>query len=237
MTRWGFSWIALAWALGWLGIALAAETVVPIGLDLAGLGWRELTFKGKTPNRFRGHEDGRLEVLTAQSVSLLYHLIRVDPVLTPCLAWRWRVDRAMEPTDLTRKGGDDRPVAVYVAFPYVASSSSPGERLKRFLVEQVEGPDAPGRVLIYVWGGRDARGDSFASPHMGASGAMRILRPGDAPLGTWQEERVDIAVDYRRAFGAAPPPTQYVAVAGDSDDTGSASAATVAGLSFRPACD
>jgi hypothetical protein len=142
----------------------------------------------------------------------------------------------MEPTDLTRKGVDDRPLAVYVAFPFAAAEATLADRLKRILIEQIEGPDTPGRVLIYMWGGLGERGTRFLSPHIGAAGPMAILRPGNSPFGEWQEERVDITADYLRAFGKAPPPTQYVAVAGDSDDTGSASAATIAGLTFRPSC-
>lgn len=238
MGRRELSWIAVAtaWAVGWAGAALAAETIIPIGPDLAALGWREAPFRDKASNRFVGHADGRLEVLTERSVSLLYFPIPVDLAHTPCLTWRWRVDRTMEPTDLTRRGADDRPLAVYVAFPYVAAEAGMGDRLKRLLVEQIEGPDAPGRVLIYMWGGTGARGMRFLSPHIGAAGPMEILRPGDATLGAWQEERVDVAADYRRAFGTPPPPTQYVAVAGDSDDTRSASAASVAGLTFRQTC-
>ena len=226
----------MAWAIAWPGAALAAEIAVPIGPDLAALGWRDMPFKDKAPNIYIGHADGRLDVLTERSVSLLFHPIRIDLAQTPCLTWRWRVDRTMEPADLTRKGVDDRPLAVYVAFPYVSAEASMGERLKRFLVEQIEGPDTPGRVLIYMWGGLGARGTRFLSPHIGEAGPMEILRPGDSALGVWQDERVDVAADYRRAFGTEPPPTQYVAVAGDSDDTRSASAATIAGLAFRPSC-
>lgn len=228
--------LATAWAIAWLGGAAAFETIVPIGPDLAALGWHEKLFKNKTPNRYVGHADGRLEVLTERSVSLLYYPIPVDLARTPCLTWRWRVDRTMEPADLTRKDVDDRPLAVYVAFPYVAAEASLGERMKRLLTEQIEGPDTPDRVLIYIWGGQGARGMRFPSPHIGAAGPMEILRPGDSALGVWQEERVDVEADYRRAFGAPPPPTQYIAVAGDSDDTRSASAATIAGLAFRQTC-
>jgi hypothetical protein len=228
--------LAAAWAFVGSFTATAADIVVPIGPDLAALGWRDMPFKNKTPNRYVGHADGRLEVLTERSVSLLFHPIQVDLARTPCLTWRWRVDRTMEPTDLSRKDVDDRPLAVYVAFPHVSAEASMGERLKRILVEQIEGPDTPDRVLIYMWGGLGARGSWFLSPHIGEAGPMRILRPGDSALGVWQVEHVDVEADYRRAFGKAPPPTQYVAVAGDSDDTRSASAATIADLVFRQTC-
>jgi len=230
--------IGLALIGGALDVAASGrDTIaVPVGPDLAAAGWREMPFKDKRPNRYVGHADGRLEILSDRSVSLLYQPVQVDVTRTPCLTWRWRVDRSMGPTDLRRKGQDDRPAAVYVAFPFVAAEASVAERLKRFVIEQVEGPDTPGRVLIYMWGGLGARGDRFLSPHIGAAGPMQILRPGDTPLGEWRDEQADVAGDYRRAFGTAPPSTQFVAVAADSDDTNSASAASVQGLAFRAMC-
>ena len=81
------------------------------------------------------------------------------------------------------------------------------ERLKRPLVEALAGEDAPGRVLAYVFGGKQRR-EVVASPHLG-SGFMRVLQPANSPVGQWFEERVDLAKDYRQAFGEnAPDPVQ-----------------------------
>jgi len=226
----------LLMALAFCGIgALEAEPAgdaIRVGHDLANLGWRDMLFGSRPPNRFIGHEDGRIEVLSERSASLLYLPLRVDPAQSPCLNWRWRVDRSMAATDLARRGEDDRPLAIYVAFPYQAREASLSERVKRLLVEQIEGPDAPGRVLVYVWGGLGLRGDTVMSPHLGSAAVMRILRPGDSPLGEWRSEQVDVVDDYRRAFGQAPPFTMHVAIGADSDDTGSASAGMVQGLAF-----
>jgi hypothetical protein len=59
-----------------------------------------------------------------------------------------------------------------------------------------------------------------------------VLRPADSPTGQWFEERVDIAQDYREAFGEDPPDPTQVAISADTDDTGSTSRGFVADLAF-----
>jgi hypothetical protein len=212
--------------------AAAAEPAV--APELTALGWELFGFDGKTSNRYRLAEDGAIEVMSASWASLLYRAVAPDLARTPCLAWRWRVDRAMVPTDLTRLGGDDRPVAVYVLFPYDAGEASLGERLRRILVELVQGSDAPGRVLVYVWGGLNPRGMTHESPYLGSAGALIVQRAGDAPLGQWFTEEVDVAKDYVRVFKQPARTPSEVAVGADSDDTRSTSLARVADLRFQP---
>lgn len=215
-----------------LGLALAAGAApLPVAPDLPG--WRPFAFDGKPANRFRATAEGAIEVASAGSVSLLYHDVAPELARTPCLTWRWRVERTMPPTDIARKGGDDRPVAIYVTFPYDAEEASTGERMKRVLVELVQGRDAPGRVLVYMWGGKSPRDSVVESPYLGSFGALIVLRPGDAPLGQWFAEEVDIAKDYARVFKKPARQPNQVAIGADSDDTGLESLAQVAELRFQ----
>ena len=66
------------------------------------------------------------------------------------------------------------------------------------------------------------------------AGFMRILRPTDSPTGTWFTEQVDLAADYRQAFGEDPPNPAQIAIQADTDNTQSASRAMVADLVFAP---
>lgn len=223
-------WVRWICALLLAGAAWAAEPAVDAALAAAG--WRPLGFDGKAANRFRLVEDA-VEVASESSVSLLYRAVTPDLARTPCLAWRWRVERSMPPTDLSRHGGDDRPAAVYVTFPYDPAEATVAERMKRVLVELVQGRDAPGRALVYVWGGTAARGAVLESPYMGSAGALIVLRGADAPLERWFEERVNIAADYARVFRRPPRPPSQLAIGADSDDTRSSSLARVADLGFR----
>jgi hypothetical protein len=70
------------------------------------------------------------------------------------------------------------------------------------------------------------------SPYLGSAGAIEVLRPADSATGEWLEERVDLAVDYRRAFGEEPPDPTQVAIQADTDNTGSTSRASIADLAF-----
>jgi len=105
------------------------------------------------------------------------------------------------------------------------------------LVEREAGADAPGRVLMYVWGGQGERGDVQKSPFLGEGGRMIILRPAKTEAGQWFKERIDIAEDYRRIFGNEAPPAMSIAVSSDTDDTESQVRGLIANLDFvtRPA--
>jgi Protein of unknown function (DUF3047) len=210
--------------------ALAAS--IPMGPDLKAAGWQELEVKGKPGNRFVGHPDGSIEVVSSSSVSRLYRPVEVDLDATPALTWRWRVDEPVPPTDLTQKGEDDTALTIYVGFPWDPNRASFTERLKRPLVETLAGEDAPARVLAYVFGGKQRRGEVVASPHLGSAGFMRVLRPADSATGEWFEERVDVAQDYREAFGEDPPDPTQIAISADTDDTGSTSRGFVGALAF-----
>ncbi len=200
-------------------------------LDITG--WQEITFDGKTPNEFRQTSDGGIQVESRQSVSVLQRPLMVDIADKPILRWRWRVDRAAPASDLSAKGGDDRSLVIYVAFPFVETEANLFERVKRSIVESVAGEDAPGRILSYVWGGEGARGDLVPSPYYGDAGIQKILRPADSPTGAWFEEAVDVAADYRATFGSEPPDPMNIAISADSDDTGTVVAATVVDLAFQ----
>ena len=222
-------WVSLLVSLA----AFAAPAVtIPGGPDLKAAGWRELEVSGKKANRFVGQPDGSIEVISSSSVSRLYRTLQVDLKATPELAWQWRVDEPVPPTDLTRKGEDDTALTIYVGFPWEPERASFTERLKRPLVEALAGEDAPGRVLAYVFGGKQQRGEVVESPHLGSAGFMRVLRPADSPTGQWFEERVDLAQDYRLKFGEDPSDPVQLAISADTDNTSSSSRGFVKDFTF-----
>jgi hypothetical protein len=208
-----------------------------IGPELRAAGWRELSNPNKAENDYSVGPEGAIEVVSSNSVSTLYRPVDADIRERPILTWRWRVDEAAPATDLSQKGEDDCSLAVYVGFPYEAEEASFFERLKRPLVESWVGENAPGRVLRYVFCGREQRGAVVESPYLGSAGFMRILRPTDSPTGTWFTEQVDLAADYRQAFGEEPPNPAQIAIQADTDNTQSASRAFVADLAFAPRGD
>ena len=206
----------------------ARATCVPITSGLPG--WERLDFEKVPPNTWT-EEGGALVASSNATSSILY--AGVPSETAPVLTWRWRVDRAAPPTDLTRKGGDDRSLSLTVGFAYDPIQATMGEKMKRMVVESMAGADAPGRVIEFAWGGTGAAGVPAASPYSGSSGRIVTLRPATDPTGQWQTERVDLAALYRQIWGGTPPPVTRVALLTDSDDTGGATEARIADICFE----
>lgn len=195
-------------------LALPALSSPTVDRRLTEAGWRLLTFD-PPPAHFRQMEAGAIEVEAKGSVAVLYRSVTGQEAAKPVLSWRWRVDRAdIEPVDLGRKQRADRPIALHVGFEQDGSTSD----FMRSLAARMMGAPPPGRVIAYTWGGTHAAGEVLVSPYLGDEGRIVILRPGDAPLGQWAGESVDLHADFRRFFGYAPPPVAYIAISGDADD-------------------
>jgi hypothetical protein len=214
-----------------LAPGVAQAVIAP---ELEAEGWRELPNPNKKENVFSLTPEGAIEVVSSDSVSTLHMPVEVDIDERPMLTWRWRVDEPAPATDLSVKGQDDCALAVYVGFPFHPEQASFFERLKRPLVESWVGDDAPGRVLRYVFCGSHERGEVVESPYLGSAGVIEVLRPADSPTGVWFEERVDLAADYREAFGEEPPNPTQLAIQADTDNTHSQSRADIADLAFVP---
>lgn len=199
-------------------LALAQER--PEDEALAAKGWRVLSFDGQAQNRFLLHESGKIEIETENSVSVLYKKIDVDLETTPRLQWAWKVDKPIPATDLTKRGQDDRSLALYVSFPFDEERAGFWERFIRSIVVAFKGEDTPGRVLSYVWGGDVPSGTVLESPYLKSAGALIALKGAGDATGTWHHEAVNIAQDYERVFGVPANQPYQIAISADSDDSG-----------------
>jgi len=210
--------------------ALAQER--PKDAALAAQGWRVLSFDGQAQNRFRSHKGREIEVKTEKSVSVLYKQIDVDLTATPRLQWAWKVDKPIPATDLTKRGQDDRSLALYVSFPFDEERAGFWERFVRSLVVAFKGEDTPGRVLSYVWGGDVAHGTVLQSPYLKSAGALIALKGAGDATGTWHDETVNIAQDYERVFGVPANQPYQIAISADSDDSGASGRGYVRDIRF-----
>jgi len=205
---------------------------------LIGAGWDEILFEDAKPNQFGAiTEGGRVigvNVTSDRTVSVAFLTLDTDIGRNPVLSWQWRSELAGVDTDTTRKGGDDRTLAIYIAFPWQQNEASFSEQLQRPLIEALKGRNTPGRVLTYVWGGGAGLGERFENPYTGKYGAMIIRKLPSAETGRWYEEEVDIVRDFKAAFGFEPANPIYIAVGADSDDTGVRVQAAARNFTFKP---
>lgn len=187
-------------------------------------GWQEQKFALFSSNDYalRG---SALSVASDGTVSLLW--TRLPQTLWPArsASWRWAVAETVPPTDLRTKGGDDRNLALYFVFLPEAEARAAGNASIRKLLDAENA-----RVLVYVWGGPNGQPRLQTSPYLGPRGRTVALRAA----GTGQAaENIDLAADFRAAFGSAPSALVGLAVSADSDDTNSRIRARISDLTLR----
>jgi hypothetical protein len=208
-----------------------ARAALPLDPGLAAAGWAHAPYEGLTPARFRPAPGG----VTIEGTGAGSFVWRPTPGRAACLTWRWRVDHGPPPTDLTRRGGEDRAISVTVGFSGWPTRASLWQRTQHAVAQARAGAHVlPRSALIYVWGGTGHEPARFYSPWMGGLGKLRALRPAGAPTAHWFEERVDLAADWTESFGGTPPPLQEIAIGSDADDTNARVSAMVENIQFTP---
>lgn len=203
-----------------LSFGAGAIHAAPVSFDGQ---WKEQGFLRlwKNDYSFRGTQ---LDVVSDGTVSLVWRPVENALRGATRASWRWRVTEGVAPTDLTKKGGDDRNLALYFVFVDEATAATVSAGSARKLLGN---PNT--RALIYVWGGDHAKGAILPSPyHPGLR--TKVLRTGSE--GTFAEN-VDLAADFRRAFGASPGVLVGLGVSADSDDTDGFVRASIADLQLN----
>jgi len=206
--------------------------------ELEAQGWRKIDWNGLRPAHFSATASGGVRVQGQGQASFLTRRLQGPP---GCLAWRWRVDAGPPATDLTRRGGDDRAVALSIGFAGFAPEAGLVLRTQHAVAQASAGPvQLPRSALSYVWGGtgREARaqpGGFFASPWTSGITQIRVMRAAETPRGQWVEERVDLSADWRRAFGGQEvPPLMDLVISTDAEDTGARVDAQVESIRLVP---
>ena len=202
-------------------------TTISFGPDLTANGWRLMTFPRRTPASFSAQGSTTLLIDANSAVAILWRQLK--PALRDALSaqWRWRVKVSVVPTDLSKKGGDDRAVAAYFVF---SDDTSSAESIDLSSIMRA----GSAHILTYVWGGSAAKGQFLSSPYLGENGRTIVLRSASDPIGGWLSERVDLKSDYRKAFGRNPPALIAVAVSSDSDDTSGRNVAAISEFVLNP---
>ena len=182
----------------------------PGGLPM-GWGWRDRDDDAAKPYQVRRHDRGSfLEARVSEASVLIGRLAQWDPRQFPILTWCWRAD-------VLPAGGDER---------YGPTNDSAAGLYVFFSQTWLGAP----RHVKYVW--------STTLPVGTVGRRNRIFRPwfivaesGEANLGRWTFEVVDLERDYRRTYGGRPKgQTQGLGLLTDANNTGTRSEACYADL-------
>ena len=239
----GPSLLAPPGAAAWVSAPLPAQKLPPTRFDL-----REV--------------DGRpaWRVESPASYGNLVHAVQGSGAQARTIAWRWRLDRAIERADLLTKAGDDAALKVCALFDMPAERVPFVERQLLRVARAASGQALPAATLCYVWAPlvstgvvAGAAGGAPAAAQVGAVPAaltgvvlpnahtrrMRwmVLRGAESPLGAWQLEQRDLRADFLRAFGdetATVPPLVAVLVGADADNTSGHGLGWLQDLTLRP---
>lgn len=197
---------------------------------LAAAGWSHATWHGIPPATWSAVPGG----VAVQGQGQGSYLWRAASGAPACLTWRWRVLEGPPPMDLTRRA-TDRAVSVVVGFSGFPPDAGIAQRSRHAVAAAAAGgKPVPRSGLVYVWGGTGQEPAIFPSPYAHGLAKIRVLRPATARRGEWVQERVDLAADWRAAFGADPPPLTDIAVSTDVDDSRSRVHAEVADIRLGP---
>ncbi|SEQ04106.1 Protein of unknown function [Loktanella sp. DSM 29012] len=184
--------------------------------------WTEQRLKVLSSNDY-SQSGGTLGIASDNTVSLLWTRVPDQMRGATSASWSWSVSESVPPTNLSRKGGDDRNIAVYFLFaPDAAVAELAGADIRALLGRR----DV--RILQYVWGGNNAVGSVIPSPY-GEPGTGVTIPLRQADTGQMNVS-VNLTGDLTRAFGSAPGALVGMAVSADSDDTQSMIRAQVSGL-------
>lgn len=200
------------------------------------VGWAPLAAANiKVHTRYTLVDDNGTTVLRADSergASGLSRPLHVNPLELPWLRWRWKINNLIESADLRTKDGDDFPARVYVMFDYPLERLPFLERNKLRMARAFFDPNLPAATLCYVWDGK-AAAETIAPSAYTDRVKVIVVESGARRVGKWVDVERNIARDFRAAFGEDAPPVSAIAVATDSDNTGTFATAFFGDISFN----
>ena len=181
--------------------ALASNEIVVGAFSQGDLtGWETEVFNAETRYHFEDTAEGTVLKSEANtSASGLFKKLTIDLSQTPCLRWRWKVDRALEGLDETTKAGDD-----YAARVYLVVSTGP------FFWQT--------HAISYVWSGSRPI-DTFWPNAYTDKATMIAMQSGNSRAGEWVQETRNIRADVERFVGADIKMAHAVALMTDTDDS------------------
>lgn len=206
------------WTLAAAPLVVDDWRTQPLGARGIPAGWRSYETPGGHPRYdFTIVEDQGRRVIELKSVdehSTIAREVSVDLGATPVLEWSWRVLTQPAGMDLKTWAGSDASGHILVVWPrFPALFRS--------------------RLIGYVWDPTLPAGSVVVSAKTRLVNFV-VARSGAPGLGEWAIERHDVAVDYQRIYGEAPPRPGAIALSIDTNDTRAPAAARFGRIAFLP---
>jgi hypothetical protein len=227
---------------GGLAAQAAADDVLHVGQFSAApagasmpSGWQPLTFAriDRATNYELATDEGTrvVRATSERAASGLLRRIDIDPNVYPIVQWRWKIDRHIERSDMTRRAGDDYPARIYIAFDFDPARATRLDAARHRLARAIFGDDTPYRALSYIWEWKAPQGSAGPNAYTERT-MMIVVRNGDDATGRWHTEERNVVEDYRKVFGTTPPNISGIALMTDTDDTGSSAGAWYGDIVF-----
>lgn len=196
--------------------AVSADTQIKLGEFSKGslTGWERKVFSGQTQYQIK--QQGNLKSLSATSnkgASGLGVRKRIDLTKTPFLNWSWRVDKPLPPLKEKTKAGDD-----YAARLYVIIDGG------IFIWKT--------KALNYVWSSNPGKGTKWNNAFAPRNARMLAIRDSRDGPGQWQNEKQNVAEDFKNLYGFTPRYIDGVALMTDTDNSGGSAAASYGDIFF-----
>jgi hypothetical protein len=204
-------------AAGADGRAVEDWRQAPVGHQGIPPGWKPYETPGGHPRYdFTIVDDGAHRALRMRSDnehSTIAHELTVDLASTPVLTWWWKIVSFPAGADLRERVTSDATGHLCVIWP----------RFPEMLRS---------RLIGYVWEPRAPADAIFTSKKTGTVTYI-VLRSGREGVGAWVEERRDVAADYRRIYGGAPPNPPALALSIDTNDTRATAESLFGAIAFQ----
>lgn len=175
-----------------------------------------------------------LSVIKAESTassSGLTREITINPAEYPMLSWSWKVSNIYQGGDVRVKEGDDYPARIYITFAYDAEKVGFWESVKFNAIKLFYGKYPPINAINYIWANKAPKELITPNPYTDRV-KMIVIESGENKIGSWIQEKRNIADDYRSAFGEEPPHISGIAIMSDSDNTGESAIAWYGDIIF-----
>lgn len=184
--------------------------------------WTSLTFGSiEEHTSYTLVDDNNTRVVRAESnesASGLAKKITFNPKEYPYLSWRWKVNKAVDGTDVTSKSGDDYAARIYVIFEYDFEDLPEDEQSRVSWYKFFNGKLPPLATLNYIWANKMPVGRIVSSPYTERV-KMIVMQNKDTDLQKWHIEERNIYEDYKKAFGEEPKNVTSIAIMTDTDNT------------------